>query len=204
MEPFRRLDAIAVPLARANVDTDQIIPARFLRKPRDARYADYLFHDLRFDEGGAKRADFVLNAPAFEGARILVAERNFGCGSSRENAVYVLWDFGIRCVIAPSFGDIFFNNCLKNGLLPVVLPAPAVAALRAEIVAHPGVHVGVDLDHQKVTSPSGAVHGFEVDPFRRQCLLEGVDEIAFTLGHAEDIAAFERRQEADCGWLLHG
>jgi 3-isopropylmalate/(R)-2-methylmalate dehydratase small subunit len=178
------------------VDTDQIIPARFLRKPRDERYASYLFHDLRFAEDGSAKADFVLDAPDYRGARILITERNFGCGSSRENAVHVLWDFGFRAVIAPSFGDIFFNNCFKNGLLPVVLPAGAVAALRDEVMRRPGARVIVDLERQEAVSPSGVVYGFDIDPFRKHCLLHGLDEIAFTLGHERDIAAFERAQDA--------
>ncbi len=196
MEPFRRLDAVAVPFAQANVDTDQIIPARFLRKPRDEHYATYLFHDLRFAEDGAAKADCILNAPDYRGARVLLAERNFGCGSSRENAVHALWDFGFRAVIAPTFGDIFFNNCCKNGLLPVVLPAAAVAALREEVTRHPGARVIVDLERQQVVSPSGIASSFDIDPFRKHCLLHGVDEIAFTLGHEADIAAFERAQDA--------
>jgi 3-isopropylmalate/(R)-2-methylmalate dehydratase small subunit len=201
MEKFRNVDAVAVPMSAPNVDTDQIVPARFLRKPREAGYGGYLFHDLRFSESGPEKADFVLNRPAYRGARILVAEKNFGCGSSREHAVYALWDYGFRAVIAPSFGDIFFNNCCKNGLLPVVLPAEAVAALRSELSAAPGAHVIVDLERQEVKTPSGAAHRFEVDAFRKHCLVEGVDEIGFTLSFAEDIAAFERRQAEEISWL---
>ena len=201
MEKFRKLDAVAVPIAAPNVDTDQIVPARFLRKPRSAGYGGFLFHDLRFDDTGAEKPGFVLNQPAYRGARILVGEKNFGCGSSREHAVYALWDYGFRAVIAPSFGDIFFNNCFKNGLLPIVLPAEEVAALQAELTRQPGGHVIVNLDRQEVTAPSGKVHRFEVDPFRKQCLVEGLDEIAFTLAHDTDIAAFERRQAQELGWL---
>jgi len=201
MERFRNVDAVAVPMSAPNVDTDQIVPARFLRKPREAGYGGYLFHDLRFSESGAEKADFVLNRPAYRGARILVAEKNFGCGSSREHAVYALWDYGFRAVIAPSFGDIFFNNCFKNGLLPVVLPAEAVAALRSELAAAPGAHLIVDLERQEVMAPTGAVHRFEVDAFRKHCLVEGVDEIGFTLSFGEDIAAFERRQAEELRWL---
>src|SRR5713101_2875070 len=200
MQPFQKLDAVAVPLARPNVDTDQIIPARFLRKLRSEGFGDYLFRDLRFGEDGRPR-DFVLNHPGYRDAKILVAERNFGCGSSREHAVYALWDYGFRAVIAPSFGDIFFNNCFKNGLLPIVLPAEQVAALQAELAQRPGAHVRVDLERQQVIAPSGNVHGFEVDSFRKQCLLQGLDEIAFTLGHDADIAAFERRQSQELRWL---
>jgi len=142
-----------------------------------------------------------LNQPAYRDARILVAEKNFGCGSSREHAVYALWDYGIRAVIAPSFGDIFFNNCFKNGLLPIVLPADEVATLQAELTRQPGGQVKIDLDRQELNAPSGKVHRFEVDPFRKQCLVEGLDEIAFTLAHDTDIAAFERRQAQELGWL---
>jgi 3-isopropylmalate/(R)-2-methylmalate dehydratase small subunit len=201
MEKFQKLDAVAVPIAAPNVDTDQIVPARFLRKPRSGGYGGFLFHDLRFDDGGAEKPGFVLNQPAYRGARILVAEKNFGCGSSREHAVYALWDYGFRAVIAPSFGDIFFNNCFKNGLLPIVLPAEQVAALQAELTQHPGAQVSVDLERQEVVAPSDKMHRFEVDSFRKQCLLQGLDEIAFTLGHAADIAAFERRQSQELRWL---
>ncbi len=201
MEKFQKLDAVAVPIPAPNVDTDQIVPARFLRKPRNAGYGGFLFHDLRFDDNGEEKPGFVLNRPAYRGARILVAERNFGCGSSREHAVYALWDYGFRAVIAPSFGDIFFNNCFKNGLLPIVLPAEEVTALQAELAQQPGAHVRVDLERQEVIAPSGKVHRFEVDAFRKQCLLQGLDEIAFTLGHDADIAAFERRQSQELRWL---
>jgi 3-isopropylmalate/(R)-2-methylmalate dehydratase small subunit len=201
MEKFQKLDAVAVPIAAPNVDTDQIVPARFLRKPRHAGYGGFLFHDLRFDDDGAERSGFVLNRPAYRGAQILVAEKNFGCGSSREHAVYALWDYGFRAVIAPSFGDIFFNNCFKNGLLPIVLPAEQVVALLTELTQHPGAYVRVDLERQEVIAPSGTVHRFEIDSFRKQCLLQGLDEIAFTLGHDADIAAFERRQSQELRWL---
>jgi 3-isopropylmalate/(R)-2-methylmalate dehydratase small subunit len=201
MEKFQKLDAVAVTIAAPNVDTDQIVPARFLRKPRSGGYGGFLFHDLRFDDAGAEKPGFVLNQSAYRGARILVGEKNFGCGSSREHAVYALWDYGFRAVIAPSFGDIFFNNCFKNGLLPIVLPAAEVAALQAELTKQPGAHVRVDLDCQEVTAPSGKVHRFEVDSFRKQCLVQGLDEIAFTLGHDADIAAFERRQSQELRWL---
>ncbi len=201
MEKFQKLDAVAVPIPAPNVDTDQIVPARFLRKPRNAGYGGFLFHDLRFDDNGEEKPGFVLNRPAYRGARILIAEKNFGCGSSREHAVYALWDYGFRAVIAPSFGDIFFNNCFKNGLLPIVLPAEEVTALQAELAQQPGAHVRVDLERQEVIAPSGKVHRFEVDAFRKQCLLQGLDEIAFTLGHDADIAAFERRQSQELRWL---
>ncbi len=201
MEKFQRLEALALPLDAPNMDTDQIIPARFLRKPRKAGMGGFLFHDLRFADDGSEKPGFVLNRPAFRGARILVAERNFGCGSSREHAVYALWDYGIRAVLAPSFGDIFYNNSFKNGLLPIVVPAETAAGLRAALNTRPGAHMTVDLAAQRVTSPAGETIPFEIDPFRKHCLLEGVDEIGFTLGLERDIAAFEARQREDMSWL---
>ena len=201
MEKFHKLDAVAVPLAAPNVDTDQIVPARFLRKPRSGGYGGFLFHDLRFDDAGTEKPGFVLNQPAYRNAQILVADKNFGCGSSREHAVYALWDYGFRAVIAPSFGDIFFNNCFKNGLLPIVLPAVQVTELQGELTHSPGAHVRVDLESQEVAAPSRKVFRFDIDPFRKQCLIEGLDEIAFTLSHDTEIAAFERRQADELRWL---
>jgi 3-isopropylmalate/(R)-2-methylmalate dehydratase small subunit len=194
MEPFTRLDTVAVPMPVANVDTDQIIPARFLRKPRQAGYGQYLFHDLRFDDAGKERPDFVLNQAPYRGARLLIADKNFGCGSSREHAVYALWDHGFRAVVAPSFGDIFYGNSLQNGFLPIVLPADAVAELRSQVQQRPGAHVVVDLEGQQVVGPDGRAHSLEIDAFRKHCLLKGIDELDFTLGHRADIEAFERKQ----------
>jgi 3-isopropylmalate/(R)-2-methylmalate dehydratase small subunit len=193
MIPFERLDAVALPLALSNIDTDQIIPARFLQKPRNEGYADFLFRDLRFDSSGSPKQDFILNKPAFASARILVAGRNFGCGSSREGAVYALWDFGFRSVIAPSFGDIFQSNALKNGFLPVVLPQSDVDELLAVLSTTPGTSLAVDLTDQSVRLPTGEVRHFEIDPFIKQCLLRGVDELDYTLSFASEIAAFEAR-----------
>ena len=194
MERFETLDAVAVPLPQANIDTDQITPARFLHRPRDDDHGQYLFHDLRRHPDGSEVEAFPLNRPEWRHARIVVAGRNFACGSSRENAVWALHDAGIRACIAPSFGDIFRSNALKNGLLPVVLPAEAVADILAQVTGEPGACVRVDLETQTVTAPDGGVHPFEIDPFARRCLLEGLDELAFTLAHEDDIAAFERRQ----------
>ncbi len=188
MQPVREVRGIAVPLALANVDTDQILPARFLKRPRDARYPTYAFHDLRFDEQENPRPGFVLNDPRFAGAAILVAERNFGVGSSREGAVYALAAIGIRCVIAESFGDIFFSNALKNFLLPVRLPAAAVAELRA--LAERGVPFTVDLETQRVCAGE-VVHPFRIPAFARTCMLEGLDEIGITLKSLARIEAFE-------------
>jgi 3-isopropylmalate/(R)-2-methylmalate dehydratase small subunit len=193
MIPFERIEAVAVPLALSNIDTDQIIPARFLQKPRKDGYADFLFRDLRYDGSGAPKPAFVLNKPASASARILVAGRNFGCGSSREGAVYALWDYGFRTVIAPSFGDIFYNNALKNGFLPVVLPQSEIDELLALLANAPGAKLKVDLAAQSVTSPAGTVRRFEIDPFIKQCLLRGVDELDYTLSLGNEIAAFEAR-----------
>lgn len=188
MEAFRTLDAVAVPLPRPNIDTDQIIPARFLSRPREADHSAFLFHDAR---GAAP--DFALDQEAYRPARIVVAGQNFACGSSREAAVWALFDAGFRCAIAPSFGDIFRNNGMKNGLLPVVLPAAAVESLLAQLAADPGARVHVDLPAQTVTFPDGKAHGFEIDPFNKHCLLEGLDDFGITQTYEDDIAAFERR-----------
>jgi 3-isopropylmalate/(R)-2-methylmalate dehydratase small subunit len=193
MTPFISLDAVALPVPGANFDTDQIIPARFLSRARHLGLAECLFRDLRFECDGTERADFVLNQPEYRPAQIVVGERNFACGSSRENAVWALYDYGIRVAIAPSFGDIFRNNSLKNGLLPVVLPAGVVAGLLAQLQSRPGARVQVDLPSQTVTLPDGVQHGFDIDPFARHCLLNGVDELAFTLSQVDQITAFENR-----------
>lgn len=201
MQPFTTVTAVAAPLDQANVDTDQVIPARFLTRPRSAGMADCLFHDLRYDEQGAARPGFVLNRPPFDAARILVAGRNFGCGSSREDAVYALADHGFRAVIAPSFGDIFHSNCFKNGFLPVRLDDATCAAMRAHLNDHPGATVTIDLANQTVTGPDGRVHRFEVDPFGKDCLLEGLDEIDLTLRLSDDIARFEAEQARTADWV---
>ena len=195
MEPFQRLEAVALPIARPNCDTDQILPARYLQKPRANDFGQYLFRDLRFRNDGSEEPEFVLNRAAYRPARIVVAGRNFACGSSREHAVWALYDYGFRAVIAPSFGDIFFSNALKNGLLPIVLPAAAVAQMIEAVQAVPGSRIGVDLEAQTVAAPDGAAHGFAIDPFSKHCLLNGLDELDYTLAQVEHIAAFERRYE---------
>jgi len=203
MQPFTTLTAVAAPLDLPHVDTDRIIPARFLAKPRGAPgYARFLFHDVRFEADGAEQPEFVLNRAAYRGAKILVTAENFGCGSSREMAVWALEAWGIRAVIAPSLGDIFHQNCFKNGLLPVILPADAAAGLRSQLHARPGATLTVDLEAQTLTAPDGARHRFEVDPFRKQMLLTGQDEVALTLGHEGAIAAFERRLASGAPWLV--
>jgi 3-isopropylmalate/(R)-2-methylmalate dehydratase small subunit len=201
MAPFLRLDAIAVPIGVPNIDTDQIIPARFLWRKRRDGFGHLLFHDLRFNDGGAPKPDFVLNRDAYREARIVVADRNFGCGSSREHAVWALYDYGIRAVVAPSFGDIFFNNCFQNGLLPVALAAERVAALRTSLEQAPGSHLAIDLEAQTVSGPDGAIDRFEIEAFRKESLLAGADDISFTLGHRERVAEFENAYEAKIRWL---
>ena len=201
MEAFTSMTAVAVPLDAVNIDTDRVIPARFLHRPRGPEFAGLLFHDVRFDEDGRERADFIMNQRAFRGARVIVAADNFGCGSSREHAVWALAAYGIRVVIAPSFGDIFFNNCFKVGVLPVVVPAETASALRRQLHAMPGASITVDLESQTLTGPDGARIPFAVDPFRRHGLLRGEDEIALTLGHEAAIAAFERRHAEEEPWL---
>lgn len=202
MRAFVRDTAIAAPLAGINIDTDQIIPARFMKRSRADGYGQYLFHDHRFDTDGSLRPDFVLNRPEFAGARILVAGRNFGCGSSRESAVYALVDYGINAVLAPSFGDIFHSNALKNGLIPVTLAEEVVSELRDALNSGPQRKVSVDLGSQTVTLPGGDCHRFPIDPFWRECILNGVDEIDLTRRHLEEIEAFERRYEQDRPWVV--
>ena len=200
MEPFTTLTAVAVPLDLANVDTDQIIPARFLGRPRPEQVAA-LFHDLRFDVDGAPRPSFPLNRPEYAAARILVADRNFGCGSSRENAVTTMIDNGLRAFVAPSFGDIFFSNCFQNGALPVRLPAERVAALRDALRASPGATITIDLQAQTVRGPDDLTDRFDIDPFRKDCLLRGVDAISLTLGHEAQIARHEAWMRESMDWL---
>lgn len=208
MQAFTHLRALAVPLEGRNVDTDQIIPARFLKKNRDELYKNYLFHDLRFDEHGTPRADFILNRSLFSGAQILVADENFGCGSSREGAVYCLADYGIRAILAPSFGDIFFNNCLKNGLLPIRLDAKSLDAVRQALHnatdANPATReISIDLAACTLKAPGlSSQQSFVMDSFWHECLLKGVDELALTLSYANDIANFEQHHRNSHPWLI--
>lgn len=196
MERFDRLEAVALPIAQVNCDTDQIIPARYLQKPRSDDFGNYLFADSRLGRDGMPAPELPFNQPAYASAKIVVAERNFGCGSSREHAVWALYDYGMRAVIAPSFGDIFASNSLKNGLLPIVLPEDVVTRLLTGLLAHPGASVAVDLPAQMVTLPDGASHAFAIDPFAKHCLVNGIDELGYTLGLAGEIAAFEQSYEA--------
>ena len=193
-EKFSSFTAIAAPYDLVNVDTDQIIPARFLKAPREQGYAGFLFHDVR------ERPEFFLNHPVFGKAKILVANSNFGCGSSREGAPYAFHDAGFRSIIAPSFGDIFFNNCMKNGIVPVRLEEKTCAALREVLRKKPGSEITVDLTSDKVSTPIGEF-AFSVPAFFREMLLEGVDEIGLTLSMLPSIEAFEKDYAASTPWL---
>jgi 3-isopropylmalate/(R)-2-methylmalate dehydratase small subunit len=202
-QQFRQVTAVAVPYDAINVDTDQIIPARFLKyERRPDGYGKFLFHDERLNEDGTEKPGFILNQPVYRGAQILVGNENFGCGSSREGAVYAFDDAGFRAVIAPSFGDIFFNNCLKNGVVPARLPAPVCDALRAQLHAKPGATITVDLERQVVVGPDGAEHAFTIDGFFREMMLKGVDEIGLTLSMLPEIEAFERAYGASAPWVV--
>ena len=201
MQPFTDITARAAPLDVANLDTDQIIPKQFLKTIGREGLGAGLLYDLRFDGDGRPRPEFPLNEPRYAGAGVLIGGENFGCGSSREHAAWALLDFGIRCVIAPSFADIFQANCFQNGLLPVALPHDTVKELMAEALG--GNHVfTVDLESQTVTAPSGAKHRFEIDPQRKEKLLKGLDAIGETMAHKEDIDRFEQRQTLQQPWLV--
>lgn len=200
MTPFTTLCAPAMPLRLANVDTDQILPGRFMRKPRADGYHHYLFHDLRRQSDGTLRSDFPLNDPRFASAPILVADRNFGGGSSREGAVYALVDQGIRAVIAPSFGDIFYSNATKNGLLPIRLPIEVIERIWAVAEADPSAPLTIDLMGQTVRVANEAPVTFEIDAFRKECLLNGIDDIDLTLDHAAAIDGFEAADRATRPW----
>lgn len=193
MDKFSLLTATAAPLNVANVDTDKIIPARFLKTIKRTGLGKSLFADMRYEADGTEKADFVLNQPKYRHAEILVAGDNFGCGSSREHAPWALLDFGIRCVIAPSFADIFFNNCFKNGILPIVLPENIVAELMEDAALGTNARLTVDLEAQLVVRPNGSKIPFEVDGFRKHCLLNGLDDIGLTLEHIAAIDAYEAK-----------
>ncbi|MGH6829337.1 MAG: 3-isopropylmalate dehydratase small subunit [Rhizomicrobium sp.] len=201
MEPFVKLDAVAAPLDMINVDTDMIIPKQFLKTIHRTGLGKALFDELRHNPDGSEKPDFVLNKPAYRQARILVTGENFGCGSSREHAPWALLDFGIRCVIAPSFADIFYNNCFKNGILPIRLPREIVDKLLDDAGRGANAPISVDLQAKEIRGPDGGVAPFEIDEFRRQCLLNGWDDIALTLRDADRIAQFEKRHLHDAPWV---
>ena len=212
MQKFTLLKGIVAPMDRANVDTDAIIPKQFLKSIRKTGFGPNLFDAWRYLDPGEPGQDpssrkpnpeFVLNQPRYQGASVLLARKNFGCGSSREHAPWAIDQYGFRCVIAPSFADIFFNNCFKNGLLPIVLPEAVVAQLFDEVLAFPGYQLTIDLERQMVVRPQGEEIAFEVQAFRKYCLLNGLDDIGLTLRHAEKIKAFEAERLATKPWLAH-
>ncbi|WP_019645782.1 3-isopropylmalate dehydratase small subunit [Novispirillum itersonii] len=200
MDKFTKLTGVAAPLPMINVDTDMIIPKQFLKTIKRTGLGKNLFDEMRYDGTGAENPDFVLNKPAYRAASILVAGENFGCGSSREHAPWALLDFGIRCVIAPSFADIFFNNCFKNGILPIRLPQADVDKLMDDANRGANAVVTIDLENQVITGPDGGSISFEVDAFRKHCLLNGLDDIGLTLQKVDKIAAFEDGLTRDQPW----
>lgn len=211
MKAFTQHTGLTVPLDRANVDTDQIIPKQFLKSIKRTGFGPNLFDEWRYLDVGqpyqdnSKRplnTEFVLNQPRYQGASVLLARENFGCGSSREHAPWALDEYGFRCVIAPSYADIFFNNSFKNGLLPIILEASDVDDLFKQVEAEPGYQLAIDLDTQSVTRPDGKVYRFEIDAFRKHCLLHGLDDIGLTLQDAEAIRAFEAGHKASQPWLF--
>jgi 3-isopropylmalate/(R)-2-methylmalate dehydratase small subunit len=202
MEPFTQHSGLAVPLNRVNINTDEITPARFLKTIKRTGFADALFANWRFLDDGRPNPDFVLNYPRYQGASILVTGDNFGCGSSREHAPWAIREYGIRCIIAPSFADIFYNNCFNNGILPVTLDETTVTQLMQEVEATEGYKLNVDLEAQTITTPAGRMLHFEIDSFRKQFLLQGLDNIGWTLSHLDDITAYESRRKQEAPWLF--
>jgi len=203
MKAFVTLKGIVGLLDKANVDTDQIIPKQFLRKIERSGFGQHLFHDWRFkdDAGKIPNPDFILNAPRYANANILVTRDNFGCGSSREHAPWALEDYGFRAIIAPSFADIFFNNCFKNGMLPIVLSEDKVEEIFKAIEAKNGANLTIDLEKQTIITDEGKVYSFEVDQFRKYCLLNGLDDIGLTMKKVDKIQKFEDKNQKDVPWL---
>lgn len=201
MDKFTKLTGVAAPLPIINVDTDMIIPKQFLKTIKRTGLGKNLFDEMRYTRDGAEVPDFVLNQPAWRGATILVAGANFGCGSSREHAPWALLDFGIRCVVATSFADIFYNNCFKNGILPIQLPQSDVDKLMDDARRGANATVTIDLEKQEITGPDGGLIRFEIDPFRKYCLLNGLDDIGLTLQKQDKIAAFEAQRQLGQPWL---
>ena len=201
MDTFTTLTGVAAPLKIANVDTDKIIPARYLKTILRTGLGAGLFAGLRYRDDGSENPDFVLNKPAYRKAQILVAEDNFGCGSSREHAPWALLDFGIRCVISTSFADIFYNNCFKNGVLPIVVSPEDLARLMDDADRGANAMVTIDLENQVIMGPDGGTLSFDIDPFRKHCMLNGLDDIGLTLEKSGDVEAFEQKIGADRPWL---
>ena len=201
MDKFNKLEGVAAPLRIVNVDTDMIIPKQYLKTIKRTGLGKHLFDEMRYDADGREIPDFVLNRPAYRKASILVAGENFGCGSSREHAPWALLDFGIRCVIAPSFADIFYNNCFKNGILPIALPKEQIAKLFDDAERGANAIITIDLEKQEITGPDGGRLHFDIEPFRKHCLLNGLDDIGLTLQKAAAIDSYETRQRAAQPWL---
>ncbi len=202
MQPFTKLTGVAAPLPMINVDTDKIIPKQFLKTIKRTGLGAHLFNDMRYTPDGAEISDFVLNRPAYRSAEVLIADDNFGCGSSREHAPWALLDFGIRCVIAPSFADIFYNNCFKNGILPITLPKEQVDALMEQAEQGSNARFTVDLAAGEITAPDGTSFAFEIDPFRRHCLLNGLDDVGLTMEKSAKIESYEDSQKSTQPWLV--
>ena len=201
MEPFNKLEGVAAPLNMINVDTDMIIPKQYLKTIHRTGLGKALFDEMRFNPDGSEKPDFVLNKPAYRKAKILVTGDNFGCGSSREHAPWALLDFGIRCVIAPSFADIFYGNCFKNGILPIALPQEEIDKLMDDAERGANAVISIDLEAQEIRGPDGGMIKFEVDAFRKQVLMNGWDDIALTLRDEGKISTFEKNQQTQAPWL---
>ena len=201
MQPFTTLSGVAAPLPMVNVDTDMIIPKQFLKTTKRTGLGSALFFEQRYHDSGAEKPDFVLNKPAYRKAQILVAGPNFGCGSSREHAPWALLDFGIRCVIAPSFADIFYNNCFKNGILPIAVPQAELDKLMDDAERGANAVVSIDLEKQEIRGPDGGCVKFDIDPFRKQCLLNGWDDIGLTLRNENKITDFEAQRRLSQPWV---
>jgi len=201
MDKFEKLTGVAAPLPLINVDTDMIIPKQFLKTIKRSGLGVNLFDEMRYNDDGSEKPDFVLNKPAYRHAEILVSGDNFGCGSSREHAPWAIKDFGIRCVIAPSFADIFFNNCFKNGILPIALPQEQVDLLMKDAEKGENARMTIDLEKQEITTSEGEVVPFQVDSFKKHCLLEGLDDIGLTMAKASEIASFESKAALERPWV---
>ena len=201
MDKFTQLTGVAAPLPAINIDTDKIIPKVYLKSIKRTGFGKHLFAELRFKPDGSENPDFVLNQPAYRQAKILIAYENFGCGSSREHAPWALMDFGIKCVIAPSFADIFYNNCFKNGVLPLILPKAICEKLVEDAQKGANATMTIDLEKQTVTRPDGEVVRFEMDPFRKHCLVNGLDEVGLTMTKGKAIDSYEERQRRSQPWI---
>lgn len=200
MQPFTTLTAIAAPLPMMNIDTDMIIPKQFLRTIKRTGLGVNLFNDMRYEETGAPKVDFILNRKPYDRANILVAGENFGCGSSREHAPWALLDFGLRCVIAPSYADIFYNNCFKNGILPITLPQDQIDEITARITEQPGAEITINLPDQTVQSGNN-VYSFDLDPYRKHCMINGLDDIGLTLQKSDQLESYESRLKQERSWI---